>query len=102
MAVQTDVKSIHSSAAVATNLLTGRFRVKSVIIASGATAGVATFSDGATPSNAAIGTAKLVLDTGANSNMTNILLPGEGVLFENGLWYTPSGTTPLGVTVVYG
>lgn len=102
MSMQTDVKSIHSSAAVATNLLTGRFRVKSVIIASGATAGTATFSDGATPSNAAVGTAKLVLDTGANSNMTNILLPGEGILFDNGLWYTPGATVPLGVTVIYG
>jgi hypothetical protein len=29
-------------------------------------------------------------------------MPGEGILFENGIWYTPTTTVPLGVTVVYG
>lgn len=105
MSMQTDVKSIHSSAAVsgtAVSLVPGRVRLKSVIIAGGAGAGTVTFSDGATPANAAVGLSKLVCDTGANSNVTNVLMPGEGILFENGIWYTPTTTVPLGVTVVYG
>ena len=105
MSMQTDVKSAHSSASTsgtAVALVTGRVRLKSIIIASGATAGTATFSDGATAANAAVGVSRIVCDTGANSNMTNLLLPGEGILFENGIWYTPTTTVPLGVTVVYG
>jgi hypothetical protein len=44
----------------------------------------------------------LELDTGSNSNMTNVILPGEGILFPNGVWYTAVAVVPIGVTVVYG
>jgi len=104
MSMQTDVKSVHASGGttgVATSILTGRFRVKSVIITGGAGSGTVKLSDGATPANAAVGTLEIELDTGANSNVSNILLPGEGILFENGVWYTPVTVIPIGITVVY-
>jgi hypothetical protein len=44
----------------------------------------------------------LELDTGSNSNMTNVILPGEGILFPNGVWYTAVATAPTGITVIYG
>ena len=97
MAMQYDVKSIHSMGSQ-TNLalIAGRIRIKSVVITGGASAGMAKFLD------ASGGNVLLELDTGSNSNMTNVILPGEGILFPNGVWYTTSGTAPIGVTVVYG
>ena len=97
MAMQYDVKSVHSQGAQ-TNLalISGRVRIKSVIVTGGASAGMAKFLD------ASGGAVLLELDTGSNSNMTNVILPGEGILFPNGVWYTTSGTAPIGVTVIYG
>lgn len=98
--MQTDVKSAHSSATVASggeSMISGRGRLKSVVIASGVLAGTATFRDGS-----ATGPILIVLDTGTNSNLTNVLLPGEGILYTIGVFYVPSITAPLGVTIVYG
>lgn len=100
MGMQTDVKSAHSSASVVSGgelVVSGRGRLKSVVIASGALAGTATFRDGS-----ATGPILLILDTGTNSNLTNVLLPGEGILYTIGVFYVPSTTAPLGVTIVYG
>jgi len=110
MSMQTDVKAVHSSASTlgtAVKLLptTGpmRGRIKGVVITGGLTAGTATFYDGNTDNSAADTSAVLlILDSAANSNMTNVLLPGEGILFNKGLWYTPTTTAPFGVTVIYG
>ena len=95
--MQTDVKSIHTGG-TQTNLqlVAGRTRLKSVIITGGATAGMARFLD------ASSGQILLELDTGSNSNMTNVILPGEGILFPNGIWYTAVATAPTGITVCYG
>ena len=97
MGMQTDVKSAHTGGAQ-TNLalVAGRVRLKSVIITGGVAAGMAQFLD------ASGGNVLFELDTGANSNMTNVILPGEGILFPNGIWYTAVATVPVGVTVVYG
>jgi hypothetical protein len=95
--MQTDVKSAHTSGAQTNQaLVSGRVRLKSVMITGGATAGSAKFLD------ASGGNVLLELDTGANSNMTNVLLPGEGILFPNGIWYTAVATVPIGITVCYG
>ena len=97
MSMQTDVESTHTGGAQTNQaLVPGRVRLKSVIIAGGAGAGTAKFLD------ASNGNTLLELDTGANSNMTNVLLPGEGILFPNGIWYTAVATVPTGVTVCYG
>ena len=95
--MQTDVKSAHTGGAQTNQeLVSGRVRLKSVMITGGATAGSAKFLD------ASGGNVLLELDTGANSNMTNVLLPGEGILFPNGIWYTAVATVPTGITVCYG
>jgi hypothetical protein len=97
MGMQTDVKSIRTGGAQTNQaLISGRTRIKSVVITGGASAGIARFLD------ASGGNILLELDTGSNSNMTNVLMPGEGILFPNGVWYTSSGTAPIGITVVYG
>ncbi len=62
----------------------------------GAGAGMARFLD------ASGGNVLLELDTGTNSNMTNVILPGEGILFPNGVWYTSVSVAPTGITVIYG
>lgn len=97
MAMQTDVKSAHATGAQ-TNLalISGRVRIKSVIVTGGTGAGMARFLD------ASGGNVLLELDTGSNSNMTNVILPGEGILFPNGVWYTSVTVAPIGVTVIYG
>jgi hypothetical protein len=95
--VQTDVKSAHC-AGTQTNLalVSGRTRLKSVVITGGASAGMARFLD------ASSGNILLELDTGSNSNMTNVILPGDGIVFPNGIWYTSVSTAPTGITVIYG
>jgi hypothetical protein len=95
--MQTDVKAIHSNGAQTNQaLITGRTRIKSVVLTGGAGSGTARFLD------ASGGIVLLELDSGANSNATNVLLPGEGILFPNGVWYTTAGVAPIGVTVMYG
>jgi hypothetical protein len=97
MAMQYDVKSVHTGGTQTNlSLVSYRTRIKAVMITGGAGAGTGKFLD------ASGGNVLLELDTGSNSNMTNVLLPGEGILFPNGIWYTSSGTAPIGVTVVYG
>lgn len=97
MAMQTDVKSARTGG-TQTNLalVTGRVRLKSVIITGGTGTGVGRFLD------ASGGNVLLELDTASNSNMTNVLLPGEGIVFPNGIWYTSVAVAPIGVTVCYG
>ena len=96
MSMQTDVRSIRTGGAQTNQaLISGRTRVKSVVITGGAGAGVAKFLD------ASGGNVLLELDTGSNSNMTNVILPGEGILFPDGVWYTATAVVPVGVTVVY-
>lgn len=95
--MQTDVKSVHTGGSQTNQaLISGRVRIKGVAITGGAGAGAGKFLD------ASGGNVLLELDTGANSNMTNVLLPGEGILFPNGVWYTSVSVAPLGVTVFYG
>jgi hypothetical protein len=95
--MQTDVKSTHTGGAQTNQaLLSGRTRIKSVLITGGAGAGAAKFLD------ASGGNVLLEIDTGANSNLTNVILPGEGILFPNGVWYTAVAVVPIGVTVIYG
>lgn len=95
--MQTDVKSVHTGGAQTNQaLISGRVRIKSVIITGGAGAGMGRFLD------ASGGNILLELDTGTNSNMTNVILPGEGILFPNGVWYTSVSVAPTGITVCYG
>lgn len=97
MTMQYDVKSVHTGGTQTNQaLISGRVRIKSVIITGGAGAGMARFLD------ASGGNILLELDTGTNSNMTNVILPGEGILFPDGVWYTSVSVAPTGITVIYG
>ena len=97
MGMQYDVKSVHTNGTQTNQALIGfRTRIKAVIITGGVGAGMARFLD------ASGGNILLELDTGTNSNMTNVLLPGEGILFPNGIWYTSVSVAPTGITVIYG
>ena len=95
--MQTDVLSAHTGGTQTNQaLVTGRVRLKSIIITGGVGAGAAKFL------NSSGGTVLLELDTGSNSNVTNVLLPGEGILFPNGIFYTSQNVAPVGITVIYG
>ena len=93
--MQTDVKSAHTGG-TQTNLalISGRVRIKGVAITGGAGAGAGKFLD------ASGGNVLLELDTGSNSNMTNVLLPGEGILFTTDVHVTLP--TAAKITVFYG
>tara|TARA_R110000822_G_scaffold217616_1_gene352151 strand:+ start:893 stop:1195 length:303 start_codon:yes stop_codon:yes gene_type:complete len=100
MAMQTDVKSAHSSASVVSGgelVVSGRYRLKSVVMASNTTAGTAIFRDGS-----ATGPILLELDSGTNSNVSTVLMPGQGILFSIGIFYVPTTVAPIGVTIIYG
>jgi hypothetical protein len=95
--MQTDVLSVHTGGTQTNQaLVTGRVRLKSIIITGGTGIGAAKFL------SSSGGAVLLELDTGANSNVTNVLLPGEGILFPNGIFYTSVSVAPVGVTVCYG
>ena len=95
--MQTDVRAVNTGGTQANQeLISGRVRIKSVVITGGAGAGKARFLD------ASGGNILLELDTASNANMTNVILPGEGILFPNGVWYTSVSVAPIGITVCYG
>ena len=97
MSMQTDVRSAHTGGAQTNQaLISGRARVKSVVMTGGVGAGGLRLLD------ASGGNVLLELDTGSNSNCTNVLLPGEGIVFPHGVWYTSIAVAPIGVTVIYG
>lgn len=88
MAMQTDVRSVHLNA---TGLaITGRCRIRGYQIAPGG-AGQVTFYDNTTNS----GLTPLILDTTANTAIIATLIPGEGILFTNGVYITLPGTSAI-------
>ena len=92
--MQTDVKSAHLEATGP--LVSGRVRLKGYQCLSGGTAGDIIFTDGT-----ATGLERLRFNVPANTNnpFAN-LIPGEGILFEDGVYVTlPTATK---VTIFYG
>jgi hypothetical protein len=93
MGMQTDVKS-----AVATadgTMVSYRTRLKAVVLTSTAVAGSVVFKDGG-----ASGTTLLTLNTPAAADFHNILIPGEGILFESSIYVDVADVSS--VTVFYG
>jgi hypothetical protein len=92
--MQTDVKSAHLEATGA--LVSGRVRLKGYQCLSGGTAGDIIFTDGT-----ATGLERLRFNVPANTNnpFAN-LIPGEGILFEDGVYVTVP--TSAKVTIFYG
>lgn len=98
MAMQTDVKSAHLSAAG--SYYAGRTRLRGVVITPKATT-AATFEirDGS-----ASGAVLYTMDIPSlgTPNSFYVLVPGEGVLATTGLYLTVSVGSVTGITVFYG
>lgn len=93
MAMQTDVIAKHVNATGIA--VTGRCRVKGYQVAPGG-AGQIVFFDNTTNS----GAQRLIFDTTANTAIIATIIPGEGILFDNGVYIVLPGTTSI--TVFYG
>jgi len=92
MAMQTDVKA--KSLAASDSVYGDRTRVKSMVIEPGTLAGSVALRDGG-----ATGTVVLTINTPANGQVVNVLIPGEGVLFSTNVY---ADLTNAKVTVFYG
>lgn len=93
MGTQTDVLS-----AVATadgTMVSGRNRLKGVVMTATGTAGSVVFKDGG-----ASGTARLTLNTPAVADFHDIIIPGEGVLFTTDIYVDVTNVSS--VTIFYG
>jgi hypothetical protein len=89
MAQQTDVKA--KSLAASGVIFEGRTRVKGMIIAPTSSAGNVTITDG--------GTNVFAVQTAANGEAFNCLIPADGILFSTNVTVTLVNTS---VTVFYG
>ena len=85
MTMQTDVKA--TSLAASGAVTSFRARLRSLVIEPGASAGSVIMKDGG-----ASGTTVMTLNTTANGETFNILIPAEGVLFSTDIYATLSNT----------
>ena len=92
--MQTDVKSKEIDASGL--LVTGTTRLKGVYVVGGSAVGSIDFIDSTTST----GTISLTVDT-LTSQAAYILIPGEGIKFDNGIYGTFNGNAAA-VTVFYG
>lgn len=93
MAMQYDVKNVHANASG--SLVGYRTRVKGMVITStGGGAGSVLLKDGGSG-----GTTQLEVDVPSTAAFHNVIIPGEGVLFENNVYAT---LTNCYVSVFYG
>jgi hypothetical protein len=93
--MQTDVKAVHLDASGVG--FAGRTRVRGYQVSPGGTAGEIQFWDNAT-TNA--GNNSLTLHVTTNTAVIATLIPGEGVLFNNGFYIVlPTNSS---ITVFYG
>lgn len=94
MGMQTDVQAITVS--TSGSAYAARTRVRGLVIAPGSANGSVVFKDGGSA-----GTTLMEFSTVANGEPFNILIPAEGVLFENNVYVALTGTGTA-VTVFYG
>ena len=93
MTMQYDVKNVHANASA--SLVTGRVRVKGMIITStGAGAGSVLLKDGGSG-----GTTRIEVDVPSTAAFHNVVIPGEGVLFQTDVY---AALTNCYVSVFYG
>lgn len=92
MSVQTDVKA--ATVTAEGSAYAARARVKALSFVTTGTAGSVQIEDGDG------GTVKLNIATPAAADLHHILIPGEGVLCEVGIWVVPTNVSS--VTVFYG
>lgn len=93
--MQTDVRSTHLNSSGA--IFVGRTRVKGYQLAPSGTAGQIDFYDNATTNS---GNILMSVDTTTNTAIISTVIPGEGIVFQNGVYVVlPTGTK---ITVFYG
>ena len=93
MAMQYDVKNVHANASG--SLVGYRTRVKGMVITStGGGAGSVVLKDGGSG-----GTTQFEVDVPATAAFHNVVIPGEGVLFETSVYAT---LTNCYISVFYG
>jgi hypothetical protein len=93
MGMQYDVKNIHANASG--SLLSTRSRIKGLVITStGVGAGSVLLKDGGSG-----GTTKIEVDVPSTAAFHNVVIPGEGVLFETNVYAT---LTNCYISVFYG
>ena len=101
MAMQTDVlasKPLTSAgqALDQNSLVIGRARVKAIYIIPTASAGQVVFQDGGSG-----GSVKITVNTLASSSAPDyMLIPGEGILFQENIYIAPSAV--VSTMVIYG
>lgn len=83
MGMQTDVKAI--SLAASGTVIDSRARLRGLVIEPGASTGSIIMKDGGSS-----GTTIMTLNTVANGETFNVLIPAEGVLFETSIYATLS------------
>ena len=93
--MQTDVKAGHRDSSGV--VYVGRTRVKGYQVASGGVAGEIQFWDNASTNS---GTEAITLNITINTAVISTLIPGEGVLFQNGVYVVLPANAA--VTVFYG
>lgn len=91
--MQTDVKA--STVGSVGAMVTGRTRLKAIAFPCGSSAGAIVLTDGAT------GKTLLSLTTAAAAGESYMVLPGQGILADTGI-YLGTLTTVVSVTVFYG
>lgn len=93
MTMQYDVKNVHLNASG--SLISSRARVKGMVITStGAGAGTVILRDGGVG-----GTIKIEVDVPSTAAFHNVIIPGEGVLFETNVY---AALTNCYISVFYG
>ena len=101
MAMQTDVLASKVATTAGSmldqnSLVIGRCRVKAIYIVPDTGAGTVTFYDGSET-----GPTKIAVNTKASSTAPDyMLLPGEGLLFQQGVYVVPSAV--ISTLVIYG
>jgi hypothetical protein len=93
MAMQTDVKAVHTEATA--TIVPTRARIKGYHVISGGTAGDVIFRDGS-----ASGAIVLQFNIGPGTQPIVMLIPGEGILCQDGVHVTIPATSK--VTIYYG
>ena len=98
MAMQTDVKSKHLSAAG--SIYADRTRLKGFIVAPGtSTACTFEFRDGGASGSVLL---KMDVPSNANPNSLSITIPGEGILFLTNVHLSIPFGSVTGITAFYG
>jgi len=93
MSMQTDVQAVHKEATG--TVVSGRNRLKGLIVTPGGTAGDIVLKDGG-----ASGTVRLQFNLSTNQSAFSVLVPGEGVLYLTDIHVTLPASSKI--TVFYG